>query len=729
MPSIRPSAPAAMLGSALSRQGAGPSPSAPSLCRAALRRLHHGAASAVASAPVPSGPANGAGDGAGRVGAAPPRSSHAPAASRGRAAPCRPQRRSYCAARRPQGRQCSDGVPRRYASGGNSNNPSLNNPSSSNASFHRIPGFNSASPSPSPSPILDLRAGHRLLVVGSGVAGCAAALVAAETHGVPVTLLFAGAVPTDCNSYWAQGGIISRNDDPAAGDSAQSLARDIHRAGAGLCVDAAVRKVAVEGPGRVRQLLLDGREGTGRAFANVPFDRLPNGSLSHCLEASHSASRILHRADSTGAAITDHITAAAVAHPLITILGDAIVTDLAIATDPATDERVCVGAHVIHAGTREASVQLATRGTVLASGGLGGIYEHSTNPPGFNALGSSAALATRAGADTKDLEYVQFHPTSLYLPSEARFLLTEALRGEGAILRDAEGRAFAKDFHPDGELAPRDVVARGVYAEAQKGDGSVHNAYLDISHRDESWLRGRFPTIDAHLASRGLDLARDRLPVIPAAHYACGGIQTDLNGRTTLRGLYSAGEAARTGLHGGNRLASTSLLEGLVYGAAVADFVGAAPDAEEALEGTMSALNSPAGLDELAHQSRSTDGRRLDNGRADATMGRASELLADIRRTMWNGVGVVRTPAGLREALDLLDDMNTEALELFDACPTHETAAARDAACAGQAVAAAALANRESRGAHCIESEEGSWNGDEEGDEEGDYEEVSTASS
>ena len=391
----------------------------------------------------------------------------------------------------------------------------------------------------------DIDEDDRLLVVGSGVAGCAAALVAAETHRVPVTLLFAGSAPTDCNSYWAQGGIISRNDDPDSGDSAESLASDIHRAGAGLCVDEAVWKVAAEGPKRVKQLLLDDRAKNGgedgRVFANVPFDRLPDGSLSHCLEASHAAPRILHRADSTGAAITQHITQAAVDHPLVTIVSDTIVTDLAVTTDPAspTGERVCVGAHILDRRTCKTLTLLAARGTLLASGGLAGIYEHSTNPAGFNALGSSTAIATRAGAKMKDLEYVQFHPTSLYLPNEARFLLTEALRGEGAILRDANGRAFAKDFHVDGELAPRDIVARGVYAEAQKtaGDGRsfiMPTWTLLIVMPTGSALD--FPPLTLILPSASLDITKDHLPVIPAAHYTCGGIQTDLDGRSNLRG-------------------------------------------------------------------------------------------------------------------------------------------------------------------------------------------------
>lgn len=565
--------------------------------------------------------------------------------------------------------------------------------------------------------------GDSLLVVGSGVAGCAAALIAAQTHRIPVTLLFAGSVPTDCNSYWAQGGIIYRNYDPASGDSAQLLADDIHRAGAGLCVDEAVWKVATEGPDRVKELLLDDGDG---AFANVPFDRNPDGTLSHCLEASHAAARILHRADSTGAAITQHITQAAINHPLVTVVSDTIVTDLAVATDDSTGNQVCVGAHVLHRQTREHSTILATRGTLLASGGLAGIYEHSTNPPGFNALGSSTAIANRAGVQTKDLEYVQFHPTSLYLPNEARFLLTEALRGEGAILRDANGRAFARDFHVDGELAPRDVVARGVYAEAQKStEDGVHNAYLDITHRNADWLRDRFPTIDAHLSKRNIDITKDQLPVIPAAHYTCGGIETDLDGRTSLMGLYSAGEAARTGLHGGNRLASTSLLEGLVYGAAVADFVGAAVvgntrkhasnslASEEAFETARSVTSDPTFLEELRHQIKGgRTGTVLVNGEAQICIDGAENLLGQIKKTMWDGVGVVRTPNGVAAALESLIDMKGEANELYQLCPTYETAAVRDAAVAGEAVAGAALSNRVSRGAHTILLEEDQFEDD-----------------
>ncbi|CAJ1930701.1 unnamed protein product [Cylindrotheca closterium] len=531
------------------------------------------------------------------------------------------------------------------------------------------------------------RKNDRLLVVGSGVAGSAAALIAAETYQIPVTVLFAGSIPQDCNSNWAQGGIIYRNYDPASGDSADSLAKDIHRAGAGLCDEGAVRKVSEEGPSRVRELLL-----TGGPFANVPFDKAADGELALCLEASHGAPRILHYADHTGMIITRHITKAAANHPLITMQSDTLAVDI------IQEDGVCIGIQTFNRATGETEVELASRGTVLASGGLAGIYEHSTNPAGFNALGSSVGLATRAGVETKDLEYVQFHPTSLFIPNESRFLLSEALRGEGAILRNASGRAFGKDFHPDGELAPRDIVARGVFEESQNGDGTNHNAFLDISHRDADWLHARFPTIQAYVSERGLDLAKDHLPIIPAAHYTCGGIATDEHGRTSLKGLYAAGEAARTGLHGGNRLASTSLLEALVYGASVADFVGSDMGRELHSKSTERLSNrANAGFDLNV-------GATAEN--LETTAMRATQLLSQVRRVMWDNVGLVRTTSGLAGAIDSLNELQQEAVELHEKTPLMETIGLRDAACSGQAVAQAAIGNKVSAGGHYLSDAE-----------------------
>ena len=514
-------------------------------------------------------------------------------------------------------------------------------------------------------------------------------------------------------------------------------------------------KLALEGPTRVRQLLLGPQDdGAGHTPTGcvVPFDRttLPTAGpdddndgmgkespeddsvLSLCLEASHAAPRIIHHADCTGRAITESITKAAAAHPLIEFRGDSIVTDLIADED---GDGMVIGAKVLDKSTNRIGTAYAVHGVVLASGGLGGIYEHSTNPGGFNALGSSVALALRleerldgsptsAGSGiTSDLEYVQFHPTSLCLPNEARFLLTEALRGEGAILRDASGRAFAADYHPAAELAPRDIVARAVFTESQKAaaDGG-HNAFLDMTHRDASWLKDRFPTIHSHLSSRGspMDFTKERIPVIPAAHYTCGGVTSDLSGRVrgaagrVHRNLYVAGEAARTGLHGGNRLASTSLLEGLVYGSSVGELVagvvvgddGGMEEREElirTMEGARYAIERRLAVEEQSYSSEG-DARRADERAGDE----ASALLARLKSVMWDGVGVVRTPSGLADAASELAAMRDEAESVWDRAGGGDwrAAAVRDAARSGLAVAEAAKANGVSGGAHYVLREE-----------------------
>lgn len=526
-----------------------------------------------------------------------------------------------------------------------------------------------------------------LIIIGSGIAGAATSLLAAEIYKIPVTLVYAGKLLADCNSFWAQGGIIYRNYDNESGDSAEALAKDIQRAGAGLCHSPAVTKVATEGPSRVRQLLLD----SSGIFSNVPFDRTTSGALSLCLEASHSAPRILFTGDHTGRTITTHISKAVERHPLVTLMPNTVVTDLITSTGGH-----CVGIEALDRSSGATQSLLTSRGTVLATGGLAGIYEHSTNPPGFNALGSSVALARRAGAAVRDLEYVQFHPTALFLPNEPRFLLSEALRGEGAVLRDANGRAFAADYHQSGELAPRDVVARAVFHESQKSPPGHQNVFLDISHRDSDWLHKRFPSIQSHLEQRGFDLGQDALPITPAAHYTCGGISTDLNGRTSVPGLYAVGEAARTGLHGGNRLASTSLLEGLVFGGSVADFLGS-EEGIAAQNATKEASNQWA-LD-VGHARRIAT---LEPLHVQHAAHEAEKLLSLVRRLMWDHVGVSRTIEGLQLAMDTLDAMQIEVDRLHSMYPTLETAAARDAVWSGSSVTASALSNKTSSGAHFI---------------------------
>jgi aspartate oxidase len=425
------------------------------------------------------------------------------------------------------------------------------------------------------------------------------------------------------------------------------------------------------------------------------------------------------------------------------------VTDLVLSeTQSSSDVEtpVCLGATVYNTATKEHRTLLTHKGVTLASGGLAGIYTHSTNPPGFNALGSSAALALRSKhAKVQDLEYVQFHPTALKLAGEPCFLLSEALRGEGAKLTTSEGNHFATSFHPDGELAPRDIVARGVYAQSQTAtDGNV---YLDISHRDSDWLRGRFPSIYAKLKDNyGLDFTSMKIPITPAAHYTCGGIVSDEHGRTSVANLYVAGEAARTGLHGGNRLASTSLLEALVWGASVGDYVG---NGSNTSSNECSAnISNPADtslvqesrlsqewardeienlvLDQhpitartLSSRSTTTNNNETiykDSESESEIQYEATQLLNELKSTMWNKVGVVRTPAGLREAAQTLENIQQAAETLYQSqidqhqadgdgsssCLNVESIMVRDASYAGLAVAESALRNKESAGAHYV---------------------------
>lgn len=538
-----------------------------------------------------------------------------------------------------------------------------------------------------------------LLVVGTGAAGCATALKAAAA-GLRTTVLTSATDATASNTYWAQGGIIYK----AVDDTPALLAQDVHAAGAGLCDAAAVSKLAEEGPKAVEDLLL------GLDFGALPFDvDAATGALALCLEASHNRARIIHHKDATGKAISTAMVKAVQAHPGIAVRTGCLAADLAVAADGSG--RV-VGAHVL-AGSGALEL-VPARHTLLATGGLGEVFEHSSNPP--EARGDGVALAKRVGAAVHDLQcvlpaplarrqgsssphpplaprYVQFHPTTLYIPGERRFLLTEALRGEGAVLRNSRGEAFAKRYHEDGELAPRDVVSRMIAAEME-ADGSEH-AFLDISHRDGGWLRDRFPTLHAHCLARGLDMAAVPLPVVPAQHYSCGGVATDLDGRTSVDGLWAAGEVACTGLHGANRLASTSLLEGLVWGSAAAEAVAA----RLLDEGRRGAGGGDAGIPAAA---------ALEHPGAGAHDPAAvARLWRRLRSTMWERVGIKRTPGGLEAACGELREIGAAAGEVFEASAVApETLALRNAAAVGLEIADAARAAPVSAGAHFVVPDE-----------------------
>ncbi len=472
----------------------------------------------------------------------------------------------------------------------------------------------------------------RVVVVGSGVAGLTVARLAAARHDVTVVTKGAAA---DGSTRWAQGGIAAALG-PA--DSPVAHAADTIAAAAGLADPRAVEVLCTEGPERVRELLALG----------VPFDR-DGDALALGREAAHGARRIVHAGgDATGRAVElgllDAVAGAPIAWLERTVLRDLVVDDGRV-----------VGVHV--AGSDGIGCAVAADVVVLATGGAGRLYRHTTDPEVVTGDGIAAAL--RAGAAVADLEFVQFHPTALAVPGTP--LVSEAVRGEGAVLRDDSGRRFLLDLHPDAELAPRDVVARGIAdAMARQGGRPV---LLDATALGADLLRRRFPTIDAAVTAAGLDWTREPIPVTPAAHYLMGGVATDLDGRTSLPGLLAVGEAARTGVHGANRLASNSLLEGLVFGARAA-----------------AAIGTPGAGPRL-------DPVELVDPRSDAIDAGPFSRPA-LQELMWQRAGLARDAAGLGSAAGVLAGWSAD---------DPEDAGMLDLA---RAVVRAALARTESRGAH-----------------------------
>ncbi|HEX7120456.1 MAG TPA: L-aspartate oxidase [Longimicrobiales bacterium] len=498
-----------------------------------------------------------------------------------------------------------------------------------------------------------------ILVIGSGIAGLSYALKAAA-HGRVLVVTKKERAASSTN--WAQGGIASVVGDD---DCPELHVRDTVVAGAGLCHGAAVRSLVEEGPARVRELI-----DWGVRFTHV------DGRPSLGREGGHSRRRILHAADLTGREIERALLEAVAMHPAIEVLENHVAVDLLVAERDGAGRR-CVGARVLDGRSGEPACCHAAV-TLLATGGLGRAYRHTTNPE--IATGDGVAMAYRAGATVANLEFVQFHPTALYPPGDRTILISEAVRGEGAILRTRDGEPLLDGVHPLGSLATRDVVARAIDLELKR-TGEPH-VWLDLSAIPPSTLERRFPFIYSACAERGIDIRSEPIPVVPAAHYACGGVLTDRDARTTLPGLYAAGEVACTGVHGANRLASNSLLEAVVYSHRAAARV---PEELGRRGAGGCAEPGPAG--------------RVPAGPADRDRWRG--MVDRVRTLMWEDAGIVRSDAGLERAESALREMKIESDRDFARLRLEEKLLElRNLVDTALLVVRSARRRRESRGLH-----------------------------
>lgn len=443
------------------------------------------------------------------------------------------------------------------------------------------------------------------LVIGSGVAGLRAAI---ELAGAGEVLVVTKDIPTESSTEYAQGGIaVALSDEDEVGIHYE----DTLRAGDGLCNEEAVRILVEEGPPRIMELIEWGAQ----------FDR-EGSKLAFTREAAHSKRRVLHaRGDSTGKELERVLL------NKVKTLSNIRQYPHAFSLDLIVEEDECRGAFILKLREKKVMAILA-KAVILATGGAGRLYERTTNPP--VATGDGMAMALRAGATLRDMEFVQFHPTALYLRDAPNFLLTEAMRGEGAILRNIHEEPFMKNYTPLAELAGRDIVSRAIISEMVRTKSS--HVYLDLRHLNPDYIKKRFPTIYTTCLGFGIDITKDLIPVSPAAHYIMGGVKTDLNGRTDLSGLYAAGEVACTGVHGANRLASNSLLEGLVYGARTGI---------TAVERSNVKIKYPALQDFKFNSLRPEE---------------ITRIKSELRRLMWQKAGVIRCASSLQQVLEKIEE-------------------------------------------------------------------------
>jgi L-aspartate oxidase len=501
------------------------------------------------------------------------------------------------------------------------------------------------------------------LVIGSGVAGLTFALEAARRGEV---LVVTKRDLTDSATAWAQGGIAAVIDPT---DSFEHHVRDTLEAGRGLSNPGVVEMVVRDAPERVRGLIALGAD-----FSRVGGRTDADAELDLTREGGHSARRVVHAGDVTGREVQRALNRAVLENPRIRVLTEHMAVDL-IDLSRYGGERRVGGAYVLDRKSGAVHTIVA-RATLLATGGAGKVYLYTSNPD--IATGDGVAMAYRVGADIADMEFFQFHPTCLFHPQAKSFLISEALRGEGGVLRLRDGTAFMRRHHEDADLAPRDVVARAIDYELKRtGDDCV---LLDMSARPPSYLRERFPNIHAECLRFGIDLTSQPIPVVPAAHYMCGGIRVDRDGRSSVSGLWAVGETTCSGLHGANRLASNSLLEGLVYGRRAAEAVLASPPDAPAFDPPDWDVGSAAPSDEAVVVSHNWD---------------------EVRRSMWNYVGIVRSDKRLERAARRIALLKEEIHEYYwKHLVTLDLLELRNIADVAELIVRCARFRKESRGLH-----------------------------
>ena len=505
-----------------------------------------------------------------------------------------------------------------------------------------------------------------ILIIGLGLAGMTAAITAAKS-GKKITIITKTNSLKSGNTPWAQGGIVYKG----LNDSPQKLKEDILTAGAGHCWEEAVNHLCKHGPSLVKNILFD--------TLQTKFDRTDN-ELKRVTEGAHSDPRVIYNQDKTGLSI--HQSALQYLKQLdnVEILINHTAIDLLTFSHHSTistdiyKKPACFGAMVLNHNNEVMSI-LSSK-TILATGGLGQLFMHTTNPK--EATGDGIAMAWRAGARCFNLHYIQFHPTALYHPS-GRFLISEAIRGEGGKLINAKNEEFMHNYHQLGALAPRDVVSRSIHTEMIKSD--MDCMFLDISHRKKDWIQDRFPTIYEYCLSKGIDMTKQPIPIVPAAHYSCGGVGVNLVGKTSLKRLYAVGEIACSGLHGANRLASTSLLECVVWG----HFAG-----QDAIENKDDGDYFPS-IDEWKQGEGKVDPSHI-----------AQEWLT-IKNTMWNLGGLIRSQEKLHSAMHILRNLQSDVEKFYQNSKLDQNIIAlRNGAQTALAIIASSTEARESRGTHYV---------------------------